>query len=165
MWPFQRKLDASESSPAVPPVDLDAPVTNPGLLAALNAFAADQSEDHLDGLLTELNQAVYLVATLLDEANVQETDTPGDIVFKKGSVIQVIAAADDDGNSLLPLFTDWDAIKLWTQDPVQTLVMPAADAWSFALGDYNGVIINPAGPSLPLNRPQVEELHRCLKSA
>ena len=165
MWPFKRKPDAPDASPAERPSDADSAVTNPRLLSTLTAFAADPSEDRLDALLTELNQAVYLVAALLDEAHVQETDTPGDVVFEKGSLIKVIAASDDDGNALLPLFTDWGAIKLWMEDPVQTLVMPAADAWTFALRDYNGVIINPAGPSLPLNRPQVEELHRCLESA
>jgi len=148
----------------IPPVDLDTPVTNPRLVSALNSFATDQSDTQLNALLIELNNAVYLVATLLDEANVKETATPGNVILEKGSVIKVITASDSDDNPLLPLFTDWDAIKLWTQDPVQTLVMPARDAWAFALNGYTGVIINPAGPCLPLNRPQIEELHRCVKS-
>lgn len=165
MWLFRRQSGARKSSPVVPPVDLDTPVTNPRLVSAISAFATDQSDARLNALLTELNNAVYLVATLLDEANVKATDTPGKVVFEKGSRIKVFTASDPDNNALLPLFTDWDAIRLWIQDPVETLVMPAADAWGFALNSYNGVIVNPAGPCLPLNRSQVEDLSRRTKSA
>lgn len=164
MWPFKRKSDGSERSTVNPPVDLDTPVTNPRLVAAIDSFAVDQSDSRLDMLLRELNNAVLLIATLLDDTSIQETGKPGNVVIEKGSKIKVLLAVDSNGAPILPLFTDWDSIKRWTQDRVTTLVMPAADAWGFALDGYNGAVINPAGPSLPLDRSQLEELHRCAKS-
>jgi hypothetical protein len=155
----------SQSARVVPPVDLDTPVTNPRLVAAISSFAANRGSEQLNALLTELNSAVYLVATILDEANISATDTPGNIVFEAGSLIKVVSTSDADGNGLLPLFTDWDAIQQFTPDPVQTLVMPASDAWAFALDGYDGVVLNPAGSSLPLSRTQVEVLREIATSA
>jgi hypothetical protein len=67
---------------------------------------------------------------------------------------------DSHDRSLLALFTDWEAMRSWTNEPVSSMIMPANQAWDFALAHYQGVVINPAGPSLELSRDQVEELRR-----
>lgn len=142
-----------------PPVDLDTPVTNPALIAAMEGLGAGPRQAAIDTLLRELNRAVYLVATILDQAKITER-SPGQVTFEKGSLIKVRFVTDSDDRPLLPLFTDWDAIRKWTSDPVSSLVMPANQAWDFALQQYQGVVINPGGPLLELNRDQLADLKR-----
>lgn len=153
MWPFGKQREKQ----VTPPVDLDTPVTNPGLLTAMGGLEAGTDQAAIDRLIGELNRAVYLVATLLDQASVKERSA-GQATLEAGSLIKVLGVSDSDDRSLLPLFTDWDAIRKWTGEPVSSMVMPASQAWEFALAEYQGVVINPAGPVLELNRDQLEDL-------
>jgi len=155
MWPFQ----SQRAKQVTPPVDLDTPVRNPALLAAMNDVGRAPDASRLDALIRELNRGMYLVVTLLDQANVQP-QSPGQVTFEKGSLIKVFEVADASDRRLLALFTDWDAIRKWTTEPVSSMVMPAPQAWDFALAKYQGVVINPAGPLLELNRNQIEDLQR-----
>jgi len=155
MWPFHKQREKH----VTPPVDLDTPVTNPALLAAMNGLGAGTDQTATDTLIRELNRAVYLVATLLDQANVKQ-ESPGHVTFEKGSLIKVLLVTTSDEQSLLPLFTDWDAIRTWTSDPVSSMVMSANQAWDLALEQYQGVVINPGGPVLELDRNQMEDLRR-----
>ena len=68
MWPFRK----NNSEPGVivdPPVDLDRPVENPALTAALDAHAKVGSDETAQRLFAELNRANYLVATLDDQSD------------------------------------------------------------------------------------------------
>ena len=154
MWPFR-----TQPKSVTPPVDLDKPVTNPALTAAMAGLGAGPDQAAIESLIRELNRAVYLVAILLDEANVT-TRSPGQATFEKGSLIKMLAVADSNDRPLLLLFTDWDAIRKWTNESVSTLVMPADQAWEFALRQYHGAVINPAGPLLELNHNQLEDLRQ-----
>ena len=69
-------------------------------------------------------------------------------------------SSDSEDNTIMPLFTDWDAIKNYTDEPVSTLVLPAADAWQWALNDnFHGIIINPSRNDLFLNKEQIQDLY------
>ncbi len=155
MWPFRKEREKQ----VVPPVNLDTPVTNPALLAAMSNLGSGTDPSRLDTLILELNRAVYLVATLLDQASAKER-SPGEVTFEKGSLIKMLEVVNSSDHRLLPLFTDWDAIRKWTDESVSSMVMPAEQAWEFALAQYRGVVINPAGPMLELNRDQLEDLRR-----
>ncbi len=156
MWPFRRK----RAKPTiVPPVDLDTPVTNPGLTGAIDALCAKRDEASLMAFVQQLLQANFLVATMLDEAQMRNTGG-GQGTFQKGSLIKVLCVADANDRNLLPLFTDWDAIRAWTSEPVASMVMPGSQAWDFALSGYDGAVINPGGVALPLTRDQLEDLQR-----
>jgi hypothetical protein len=146
------------------PVDLDQPIENPSLVTMIDAFAVKPDQQHLRRLLSELNHAVFLVVTLLDEAKMSSGDTPGLTTFEKGSLIKLLEFSGPSGGRALPLFTDWKAIRAWTDQEVSAFVMPANQAWSFALENYEAAVVNPAGPSLPLDRQQIAELARMLKS-
>lgn len=149
-------------SNSAPPIDINKPVENPSLVAALKRMATDSSPSSQENLLRELNNAVYLMAIFSDELYTAEPDAQGRTVVEKDSKIKVIGTSDSEGNPYLPLFTDWGAIQKYIKEPVNTLVLPAADAWSWALnmGQYHGVVINPAENALPLSRKQIEFLQR-----
>lgn len=153
MWPFSKK-----SQPVKPPVDLDTPVTNPRLVAAMDAFMSTQGPEQLDALLLELRRSVYLIVTYMDDAILHKEAATNQATIKKGSTIGILELEGPDGQRTLPLFSDWDAIRKYTQDNVSTMVMPAKQAWSFAAEKYGAAVINPGGPMLPLNRDQVYQL-------
>ncbi|MGE4545962.1 MAG: SseB family protein [Pedobacter sp.] len=145
---------------AKPPVDVNTPVTNPKLVAAIQRLKLDASDEAKDALLIELNKANYLVAIFSDEMHTSEPGENGRVTVEKDSIIKVLNTSDGEGNMYLPLFTDWEAIGKYIDQPVDTLIFPSQDAWYWALnmGEYHGVVINPAEDALPLSRAQIEYL-------
>lgn len=151
-------LRTSDKAPARPPVDLNKPVENPALVQALERVAGDDSDDAKDALVRELQRANYLAAIIADEMKTTSPE-PGMTTIKAGSVIKFVTC-EKDGQHFLPLFSDWAAIRAYTDQNVSTLVLPASEAWSFALDDdaYQGIVINPAHNALPLELPMVRYL-------
>ena len=133
----------------MPAFDINTPVINPALTAALAADALHSTPDTRRAVTAELMQATFLVAILTQE--IQEKPTaPGQFTWQAGSRFSVLLSSDGQGGKVLPLFTDWDALRQWTDQPVSGLVMPAAEAWAFAMADdtYAGAVVNPATDGL-----------------
>ncbi len=145
-----------------PPVGLNNPVTNPALVAALEDMQINPGNETNDKLMVELNKAKYLLPLLSDEMNVSEADENGKVNIEKGSLIKIITYSGTDGNIYLPLFTDWDVIKNYFDNPVDTFVLPATDAWEFTLkaDKYHGIIINPGSNDLLLNKERIQYLQK-----
>lgn len=161
MWPFKKKSERRPPEPApVPPVDLNQPVENPDLLNAIAAFANQRGPETLHQLQVQLVRAVYLVPMLTDAAVPTPGGPAGQVTLQQGSQLKLLTCQDPDGHSILPLFTDWQQIHAWTDEPVSTLVMPAADAWAFIIrgGNFAGAVVNPAGMALPLNSGMIRDL-------
>jgi hypothetical protein len=142
------------------PVDLNKPIENPKLSAAIDEFAEDHNEKTEQELTRQLRSAMFLVPMLTDEMHTTAGADTGDVTIEKGSVIKMLSCIDDAGAEHLPLFTDWPAIRAWTDEPVSTLVMPARDAWDFVLSQdhYAGAVVNPGGSPLPVGRSLIERL-------
>ena len=153
MWPFSKK-----PTQIAPPVDLDTPVTNPKLVEAIDSFAKSKNKRQLENLLTELRRSVYLVVAHMDDATVRQKPGSDQATIEKGSTIGIVEVDGPDGGRALPLFSDWDAIRKFTQDEVSTLVMPADQAWRFAAEKYDAAVVNPGGPALPLQSEQILDL-------
>lgn len=146
-------------------IDVNEPVENPNLSKAIDALARDPSEHNKTILLDELNKANYLAAIIPDEMKTTEPDVDGNMVIKKNSLIKIISASDDQGNTFFPLFTDWKEIQSYIKTPVNSWILPAKDAWYMAIKgqEYHGVVINPGGNTLPLSMEQVQYLHEQIK--
>ena len=158
---FGTAVAASQAAAeGAPPVDVNVAVTNPNLVAAMERLKTDTSSAAKDALLLELNKSNYLVAIFADEMHTSEPDENGQSVIEKNSIIKFLNTSDGNGNIYLPLFTDWDALRKYIDQPVSSLVFPPQDAWHWALemGEYHGVVINPAENALPLNKGQIQYL-------
>ena len=145
------------------PVDLNKPVENPELVAALDAYTRNPSPGARTALTAQLNKGIYLLPILTDQAKITRSESdPGQATFEEDSLIKILTATDADGNAILPLFTDWPSIRSWTTQNVSTLVLPAQDAWGFATrGEgYSGAVINPGGHNLVLKRSELESMKR-----
>ncbi len=141
-------------------IDVNTPVTNPDLVAAMQRLKVDDGEETTNALLLALNQANFLVVVFTDEMNTTKSDEDGVVVVNEGSLIKVLTTTDSNGDMYLPLFTDWEAIGKRMDKPVNAFVFSSQDAWHWALnmGEYQGIVINPAEDALPLNKELVEFL-------
>ena len=129
----------------MPSIDINTPVRNPALTAALATDVLHNTPATRRAATAELMKATFLVAILTQEVR-EKPVAPGQVTWQAGSRFSVLLSNDGQGGKVLPLFTDWDALRQWTDEPVSGLVIPAAEAWAFALTDetYTGVVVNPA---------------------
>jgi hypothetical protein len=126
-----------------PPVDLDQPVTNPRLVAAIRKHQQVDAEETAVELFEELTQAVLLVGVIVD--NPPERTGEAEALFREGDRFGIIQVQDDDDQTLLTLFTDHAELQQFTDEANSTLVMPADEAMAFVLEQgYDGLVINPA---------------------
>ena len=142
------------------PPDLNQPITNTDLLAALDALTQADTPAARQLVATQMQAANYLVAILTDELRTTPGDAPNQVTLQAGSKFGVLTCDDGQGGQVLPLFTDWEALRHWTTRPVSTLVLPAAEAWQFALagGTYASLVINPADQGIFLAREALARL-------
>ena len=158
LFGFGASAQADASKPAI---DLNTPVENPSLVRAMNRLAVENSDAAKDSLLAELQLAHFLAAMLPGDNGKFPDSSPGLTQLKKGTRFGVLSAGKD-GKNYLVLFSDWNALRAYTNLEVKGWVLPAQDAWSFALQGhtYDGVVLNPAHNALPLERPMLEFLSR-----
>jgi len=146
-----------------PPVDLNKPVENPRLVAALVAFEKNQGDETRQTLWKELKSAVYLIPVRADKLATTPPDKSGKKTVTEDSPISFFMSPDKAGNPYLPIFTDWQEIVKFTKEPVSTLVMPGDDLWAFVLNhkSFHGAVLNPADKkALPLDRAMIQSLKK-----
>lgn len=139
--------------------NVNEPVENPNLVAAMERVAQENSDEAKDELLLQLQKANFLAAVFTEGLNVSEGEESGQSTIEEGSTFSVMSA-ENAGKQFLVLFTDWRALGQYTEQKVSGWVLPSIDAWSFALQSdtYDGLVINPAHNALPLERPMIEYL-------
>lgn len=127
----------------VPPVDLNVPVTNPALVAALVRHRDTKTEQSEAEIRAEFKRATFLLAINLDRPPTPTSE--GQAIFQKGQRIAVVQVVDSQDRTLLALFTDHAEKLLFTTQSNSTLVMPARQAMEFAVeSGYAGLVVNPA---------------------
>ncbi|MGI4873690.1 MAG: SseB family protein [Janthinobacterium lividum] len=143
-------------------MDVNEPITNPVLVAAFDALVRHDTPDTRLQVGLELEKANFLVAMFDDELKLtKERGSPG-VSIAAGSLLKVLTCITPDGKVLLPLFTDWEALRAYTTEPLAGWIMPAAQAWEFALQDdtYAGAVVNPATHDIVLPRQALENIVR-----
>jgi len=151
---FALASNADQSPKAVaPPVDLNVPITNPRLVAAIFKHQRLHTNDTATELYSELKNSFLLVPVILDKPTANTTN--GQKLFKKGEKIAVIEVRDNSETRLLALFTDHDELHRFTDKANSTFIMPTKDAMSFVLDKgYSGFVVNPSGEAtLRLDAP------------
>ena len=78
--------------------------------------------------------------------------------MEAGSRFGILGCHNEAGLHLLAVFSDWDAVRKWTDQRVTGMVMPAKDVWGLAETDYDGVVLNPGGPSLELSLERIQAI-------
>jgi hypothetical protein len=118
-------------------------VENPLLLEAIREHAEKGTDATATALVHQLKSATFLTAMLENNLNVD------DGVVKEGSRFSVGLIEDDEGRMLLPIFSDW--VHLNESSPGKDgLVLSAEWAFSMAVEQYDGVVINHTRMALPI---------------
>ena len=142
----------------IPPIDLDVPVTNPKLVAAIGKHQQSQTNETATELFEELKKSVFLVAAIFQKPPTKTSE--GQSILNQGDQIAIVEVYDNNDNRLLALFTDHSELQRFTDKANSTLVMPTNDAMSFVLSKgYAGLVVNPVSTAtLRLDAPFIRTL-------
>jgi len=138
-------------------MDITRPIENPALVRAFEVHRGAPNLQNEASLISELGRADYLLPTLMNEARVTPS-TPGRATIETGSMITFLSHSDANGGTWLPLFSDWPALRAWTSEPVDAVILAAGEAWDFALSRYAGAVINPATIAFFIDPPLLSHL-------
>ena len=128
-------------------VDVNKPIENPKLVAALEAFRGSPNVDTEAFFFEELRSANFLF--ILEKGLVHdEPDSEGMITLKKETIISFPMFSNPDGHPLFFGFTDWPSLYAWReQENQQTLIVTFEDVAGMVLRDgfeCSGFVINPS---------------------
>lgn len=141
-------------------IDVNKPVENPNLKAAIQKFINERTERNALELGRQLNGSVFLIAMNTNEM-IMTDNKNGSSVVQKGSVIKILNCFNEKNECFLPIFTDWEEIRLWTKENVGGLMSPSKDTWEFILSQqetYKGIVINPATTGWTLHHQEIKNL-------
>lgn len=118
-------------------------IENPMLLLAIKNYSENNSDETANELVKQLKVATFLAAMMDDSMKVI------DGIVQEGSTFSLGIIKDDDGKSLLPIFTDW--VHLSESVPGKSGFVMGAE-WAFSMGknQFDGVVINHTGMALPI---------------
>ncbi|MGF6905787.1 enhanced serine sensitivity protein SseB [Fusobacterium sp. PH5-44] len=138
-------------------MDVNKPVTNPDLLAAIDTVRSNDSIDTMTVFLYELKKAHFLSpATIMPKPIPDEN---GKSFLNEGTKIEFFGIENTKGESFLLAFTDWSELRKWRniQDE-QTIISTYDDLVAMVKNGSTqaGFVINPYGCNLCLTRDLIE---------
>jgi SseB protein N-terminal domain len=149
MWPFNRRKS----------IDVNKPITNEALKEAFKTFNSNKKEDTLQTVIDELKKANFLVLVDKNGLNVSKTSESNDSTIEPGSVIAFLKTFDQNNDSFLPLFTDWEEIDLWVEsrENIVGRIMTTKEAFEFVLRNQKdkGLVINPRSDKWTMDKIQI----------
>ena len=127
--------------------DVNKAVENPYILGLLYEYDNNYNdEDFINLFFREMVMSHYLLPVRMSE----DFKGSGSTVLKKGTKIDIYGIELQGGINALPVFTDWTALKNWsdkgaTNWKMETIIESFPDIVGFLKGE-GGFIINPYGP-------------------
>jgi len=141
----------------MPDINVNTPVTNPALVAAIEAVQKEVTSDTQSAFFKALKNAHFLSPVTI-EPRPDPGDTEGKTTLKVGTKIGFISITDANGENYLSVFTDWSALKQWRDvADEQTLITSFDDISCMVLRDPNsaGFVVNPYRHSIPVRRNEI----------
>ena len=127
--------------------DVNKAVENPYILGLLYEYDNNYNdEDFINLFFREMVMSHYLLPVRMSE----DFKGSGSTVLKKGTKIDIYGIELQGGINALPVFTDWVALKKWSDMgainwKMETIIESFPDIVGFLKGE-GGFIINPYGP-------------------
>ncbi len=127
--------------------DVNKAVENPYILGLLYEYDNNYNdEDFINLFFREMVMSHYLLPVRMSE----DFKGSGSTVLKKGTKIDIYGIELQGGINTLPVFTDWVALKKWSDMgainwKMETIIESFPDIVGFLKGE-GGFIINPYGP-------------------
>ncbi|QIK70358.1 enhanced serine sensitivity protein SseB [Erysipelothrix sp. HDW6C] len=141
-------------------VDVNTPVTNPNLKENLKAYRESNSESLLDSIF----EAIIMEAHLLAVVSFDNAPKIAEGKLTEGAVMRVNHLTNAEGQSYLPLFTDWEEVARWQSLPnkPETLIVRFDDFAAMVQKNetITGVVINPFSTNFVLSRQSLDNFKR-----
>ena len=140
--------------------DLNKPLDNPELAAAVERMSRENSRESREAVL----DLIISSAQFLAPVTITPPPEPGDgggAVLGQGTAIQFQLITNQDQQPFFPAFTNWDELrKLCGPKNQQTLVLTFDDYAAMVLRDNRaaGFVVDPFGCCLSFDRAMVEHL-------
>ena len=131
--------------------DVNKPLENPSLVAALNAYHLAPTQENESALEHELQTAHFLAPVKIAPSVSPESGTA---VLEQNTTLSFYLLYSSDEKYYFPAFTDWRELNKWSDEP-------GRETFIVTLGDYSamlrqdercsGVAINPYGQNFVLS--------------
>ncbi len=132
-------------------VDINKPVTNPELIAAINAMRENYTKENQDRVFIEVLKAHFISPAVITPAP-EPSEEGGKAVLKEGTQISFNLIENTAKLQYFLAFTDWDELEKWSKNEnQQTLILTFDDLAAMVLdenSDASGFVINPFGGNL-----------------
>lgn len=142
-------------------IDLNQPITNPELKKYIAQMQANDTDENVGQVFQEIAMnAQFLGVVVLSQEPERTAD--GKVTIKPDTRIQLPMLTSMENQNFYPAFTDWDELNKWEQisERPSTMMFTFDDYAHMVLEDKNveGIVINPFGENLIIDRGMVEEL-------
>jgi len=140
--------------------DMNKPVANPELLAAVERMNRENSRESREAVLDLVITTARFLAPVAITPAPQEA-AGSQAVLGQGTQIQFQLLANQEGQPFFPAFTSWDELrKLCGPKNQQTLVLTFDDYAAMVVRDVRaaGFVVDPFGACLSFDRAMVEHL-------
>lgn len=108
----------------------------------------NKDPEYMSALLWEISSGQYLMA---GKCNEQTDDEITDVIKKNvNAAFPSVSTTTDEKMSILPVFTDWDALHRWKmmmeEKDAMTVIMKFEQIVEIMHAEFDGIVINPFGP-------------------
>ncbi|HET8572896.1 MAG TPA: SseB family protein [Edaphocola sp.] len=139
--------------------DINRPVENNELKRAFQRFFADTNAKTMMSVLGLLKTAVFLVLIDISETEFGKNDE-GRITSIDGGNVKLLKCLNEECNTYLPLFTDWEEAHLWMPHREKHIVgwiMTAHEAFVLVVksAGWDGLVVNASSTKWIMNKEQI----------
>lgn len=146
-------------------MEFNKPVSNPMMVGSIELLKAEDTPEHRQMFLDELQKAKFLAPVVIDP--VPQPDEKGQVKIARDAKIQFPMLSTEDGRKFFMAFTDWTELKKWRdEENQQTFAMNFDDYAGMLLrkdaqGNISpalGFVINPFGGNIVVTREMVASM-------
>ena len=146
-------------------MEFNKPVSNPMMVGSIELLKAEDTPEHRQMFLDELQKAKFLSPVVIDPVPVP--DENGRVTIARDDKVQFPMLSTEDGRKFFMAFTDWTELKKWRdEENQQTFAMNFDDYAGMLLrkdaqGNISpalGFVINPFGGNIVVTREMVASM-------
>ena len=146
-------------------MEFNKPVSNPMMVGSIELLKAEDTPEHRQMFLDELQKPKCLSPVVIDPVPVP--DENGRVTIARDAKVQFPMLSTEDGRKFFMAFTDWTELKRWRdEENQQTFAMNFDDYAGMLLrkdaqGNISpalGFVINPFGGNIVVTREMVASM-------
>ncbi len=143
-------------------MDINKPVDNPSLIAAIKVMCAENNEKNQADMINEVIKASFITPVKITP-DPPAPDKDGNTVLPKETVIGFVTLENEENEEFFIAFTDWQQLAKWREKgDEQTIIVTYADLSTLVLdprGKSSGFVINPYSDNIVIKKQLIKTLN------